>query len=145
MDYILTSENFDSSVNALNRPYIIKFGSETCGPCQTMKPVLEKFRESYPEIKLFEVDTDQSPELASHFEIRSVPTIHICEGREILYSFYGVTPFRDLEFVITNIDQPYFREHGQFEVEKQNKSYSFEILIILLLVIFIGAFIFLSL
>ena len=144
MDYLLTSENFENSVNTINGPYIIKFGSKTCGPCNTMAPVLEKFREINPQVKLFEIDTDQSPELASHFEIRSVPTIHICEGREILYSFHGLTPLRDIEYVINNINDPHFREHGEFNMQQVKKTYYFEAGILILFCIFLASFIYLS-
>lgn len=142
MEKQLTLENFDALISAQVRPYAIRFGSKTCGPCNTMVPVLEKVRQTNPNFTIFEVDTDEEPELASHFGIRSVPTVHICEEREILYSFHGVTPFRDIQFVINNIDDPYFREHGHFKSSEEKKSYTFEFIVLALIIIFGFLFIF---
>lgn len=142
MENQLTLENFDALISAQTRPYGIRFGSKTCGPCNTMIPVIEKVRQTNPNFNFFEVDTDEDPELASHFGIRSVPTIHICEEREILYSFHGITPFRDIQYLIDNINDPYFRTHGSFQVKDQKKSYTFEIIVIALIAIFASLFIF---
>jgi thioredoxin 1 len=125
----VSSTEFDLEIAKSNSPYLLKFGSKTCGPCNIMKPVLEKLTQENPDFKIFDIDTDESPELASHFEIRSVPTMHFCEGREIIYSTYGVTPYKDLQFVVDNINDPYLRLHGQFNVE-QKKSHFTAILII---------------
>lgn len=123
----LTSENFESTLNTVNGAYLIKFGSKTCGPCNTMAPVLEKLQVENSEFKIFEIDTNESPELAGHFQIRSVPTMHFCEGREILYTCNGITPFKDLQYIINNLDDPTFRESGEFKVEK-SKNYFYPIL-----------------
>jgi thioredoxin 1 len=137
----LNSENFEYVAQTEKSLYIIKFGSQTCGPCHTMKPVLDKLAEENPGVSIYDVDTGEAPELAEHFGIRAVPTIHYCENREILYSFHGVTPLRDMQYVINNIDDPHFRETGEFKTEAQKKSYTFEIAVGAALLLFIGAFI----
>ncbi|OUR97128.1 hypothetical protein A9Q84_12425 [Halobacteriovorax marinus] len=124
----LTDDNFESVINAQNGPFFIKFGSTSCGPCNTMAPVLEKLSFENPSFPMFEVDTNLSPDIAAHFEIKSVPTMHFCEDREVFFTSVGITPFRDLQFVINNIDDVYMREHGHFKVE-QKKSYFAPILI----------------
>lgn len=134
----ISTENFDEVINTQTNPYFLKFGSKTCGPCNTMKPVLEALAKNNPNYKVFEIDTDESADLAQKFEIRAVPTIHICEGREILYSFYGLTPLRDLEYAITNIQDPYFREHGEFQIKhitNKSKNYTFEFIVFGLIVV----------
>lgn len=137
----LTNENFEEVAQSQKDLYIIKFGSKTCGPCNTMKPVLDALVQNNPETAIFEVDTDESPELAAHFGIRAVPTIHYCENREILYSFHGVTPLRDLQYVIDNKDDAHFRETGEFQKEDQNKDHTFGIIIAAVLTLVVGAFI----
>jgi len=111
----LTTENLDKTAKKEKGLFIIKFSSKTCGPCKTMAPILEAFHKDHSSISIYEVDVDTSYELAGHFEIRSVPTTLICKGREIIYQFTGVTPKGDIEYVINNIDDPYFKEHGEFE------------------------------
>ncbi|MDD0853404.1 thioredoxin family protein [Halobacteriovorax sp. GB3] len=143
MDHQLTLENFEATVQAQQRPYVIQFFSTTCGPCQTMKPVIEKLRAENDSLNVFTVNTNEEPEISAHFGIRSVPTIHVCEGREILYSFHGVTPFRDLQFVLENIDDIHFRTTGEFKRDNEKKDYTFSLIVIGLLAIFIGLFVFL--
>ncbi len=141
----INSENFEYAIQSENGPYIIKFGSQSCGPCHTMKPVLDTLAQNNPSVSVYEVDTDESPELAGHFEIRSVPTMHYCEGREILFSQYGVTPLRDMQYVIDNFNDEYFRANGEFQIEKTKKNYTFEILIGVVLLGVVLAFSFASL
>jgi len=124
-------------------PYILKFSSPTCAPCNNMKPVMEAFEKEKPEFTVYEIDTQESPEIAAYFNIRSVPTIHVCEKRDILYSFHGTTPLRDLLYVVNNLDDKTFRETGSFSTEEVKKSYTFEIVIGLMVVAFAMLFIFL--
>jgi thioredoxin 1 len=141
----LTSQNFNSVDQIKNRPYMIKFSSPTCGPCNTMKPVLEALDQNNPDFQIFEVDTSVSPELAAHFGIRGVPTMLFCENREVLYSFTGVTPLRDMQYVIENINDEYFRETGQFKAGEGKKDNSFNLIIAGIIALFIGVLVFLSL
>lgn len=140
----ITTENFDSIINTQTRPYFLKFGSKTCGPCNTMKPVLEALARNNQDNSVFEIDTDDSSELAEKFEIRAVPTIHLCEGREILYSFHGLTPLRDLEYALQNINDPYFRENGEFKIKEEltnhTTDHTFNIVVIILVLFFTAAY-----
>jgi thioredoxin 1 len=137
----LNADSFDTTVNTTSGPYLLKFGSTTCGPCQMMIPVLEKLSQTNPEFPIYDIDTNESPELASHFNIRSVPTMHFCEGRDIIMTLNGLTPFRDLEYIIENIDDPHLREYGEFKkVEKKDyfiPALVVGIILFILLLIFI--------
>lgn len=134
----LNAENFESIVNKEKGLFVIKFFSPTCGPCKTMTPVFEKLALSKDneDIGFYEVDTMESPELAAHFNVRGVPYMVFCENREVLYEFTGLTPLGNLQYVINNINDPYFREHGQFKQQQgPKKTWIFEISIA---VIFLG-------
>ena len=102
----------------------------------------EAFQKEKPDFSVYEIDTQESPEIAAYFNIRSVPTIHICEKRDILYSFHGVTPLRDLVYVIDHLNDKTFRETGSFAQEKTQKSYVFEIAIGTILTAFALLYIF---
>lgn len=118
----LTSENLYKIAKKEKLPYFIKFSSSSCAPCQAMKPVFKAFEVENPSISVYEVDINKHPDLAGHFGIRSVPTTLVCEKREILYTFNGTTPKGDLQFVIDNINDPHFREHGAFNVDKKSTN-----------------------
>jgi thioredoxin 1 len=136
----LNTENFESSVSKQTGLFVIKFSSPTCGPCSTMKPVFERLAEQNPSITVYEVDTMESPELAGHFGVRGVPYVTFCEGREVLYTFTGVTPLGNLQYVINNIDDPYFRENGKFQTEQTKSSPWFALSIVATVAFFIAVF-----
>lgn len=134
-------ENFEDIVSAEKGIFVIKFFSPTCGPCHTMTPVFKALDKNNPELNVYEVDTSASPELAAHFGVRGVPFVTFCENREVLYEFVGVRPLADLQYVVDNINDPYFREHGQFKpAQEQQKSWWFEITIGVSIVVILLAF-----
>jgi len=135
----LVIENFDQEINQVSGPYLIKFFSPTCGPCHTMKPVFEAFEQQRTDFKVFEVDTMASPEIADMFNVRGVPFSAFCEGREIIYTFTGVTKLAELLYVAENINDPHMRETGEFNIQKSEKSsfYLWSILGVVLLYILI--------
>jgi thioredoxin 1 len=139
----LHTENFEDTISQEEGVFAIKFFSPTCGPCQTMVSVFEALDENNPKLNVYEVDTMVSPELASHFGVRGVPFTVFCENRLVLYEFTGVTPLRDLQYVVDNIDDPHFRETGQFKTKETKKTWWFEITISCIVMIFLSALIFL--
>ncbi|MCP4915029.1 MAG: thioredoxin family protein [Oligoflexia bacterium] len=138
----INSENFESIVNQENGLFVIKFFSPTCGPCHTMTPVFEALDQNNPQINVYEIDTSESPELAAHFGVRGVPYVAYCEQREVLYHFTGVTALGTLQYVIDNINDPYFRENGEFKKPEVKKSWAFELSIAALILFFTLAIIF---
>lgn len=57
-------------------PLLVKFGAVWCGPCKTMKPILEDIAVSWEgDIDLWEIDCDEDPETANQWKVRSIPTL----------------------------------------------------------------------
>lgn len=57
-------------------PAIIDFYADWCGPCKALSPILEEIAQDYSgQVKVYKVDTDASPELASLFEVRGIPSL----------------------------------------------------------------------
>jgi thioredoxin 1 len=139
----INGENFDQLVNQEKGLFVIKFFSPTCGPCKTMDPVFKALNENNSDVNVYEIDTMESPELAAHFGVKGVPYVTFCENREVLYSFTGVTPLADLQFVVDNINDAYFRTHGEFRKEEGAQSKKFEVFVLLLILTFVLLFIFL--
>lgn len=81
----ITKENFQSTYEG-NDIVILDFWAEWCGPCKSFGPVYERVSEKYPNIVFGKIDTEAQPELAAHFEIRSIPTIMVIrEGIELFF------------------------------------------------------------
>ncbi len=57
------------------KPAIIDFYADWCGPCKMVAPVLEELSEEHPDIIIYKVDTEVEQELASVFRIRSIPSL----------------------------------------------------------------------
>lgn len=79
---ILNNETFDEYINKEER-VIINFSAEWCGPCRMLKPMLERVSENYKG-RLAKIDVDQSPEIASKYGIRGIPSFLIFEKGELV-------------------------------------------------------------
>ncbi len=96
----VTVTNFeDDVVDASNdKPVLIDFFAQWCGPCQMLKPMLERLVQEYDFI-LAKVDIDQSPDLANAYGVEGVPDVRIVQNGEMKPGFVGVLPepkLRDL-------------------------------------------------
>lgn len=81
----ITKENFQDTYEK-NDIVIVDFWADWCGPCKAFAPVYERVSEKFPNIVFGKVDTEAQPELAGHFEVRSIPTILVIrEGIELFY------------------------------------------------------------
>lgn len=69
----ITNENFESVIND-NKSVMIKVGAEWCGPCRTMKPIIEALTEEYKgRVVICEADADECTEIVDKFKIRGIP------------------------------------------------------------------------
>lgn len=84
----LTSKNFETEVMESEIPVLIDFWASWCGPCKAMLPVIERIaNENVGKIKVCKVNVDEESELASKFDIMSIPTfVAIKEGNVIATS-----------------------------------------------------------
>jgi thioredoxin 1 len=100
----LTKENFEQVVTS-NPTVIVDFWAPWCGPCKGFAPVFDRVSESNPDIVFAKVNTDDEQEIASHFQIRSIPTLMVFREQIIVFSQPGALPQSALEQVITKAKQ----------------------------------------
>ena len=108
----LTAENFKSTITN-NSIVIIDFWAEWCGPCKRFAPIFEESSEKHKDVCFGKVNTEEQQALASHFGIRSIPTIIIFREQLGIYSQPGALPpqaLDDLLSEIKNIDMDAFRK-----------------------------------
>lgn len=81
----VTDSDFDDVVLRSQRPVVVDFWAPWCGPCRMMAPVLDRAAaERATLLRVAKVNTDEQPQLAARFGIRSIPTLILFrEGREV--------------------------------------------------------------
>ena len=90
-----TAATFEDTVirKSLETPVLVDFWATWCGPCKTLGPVLEKLAADYNgAFELAKVDVDAEQELAAAFQIRSVPTVMLVKGGQLVDGFPGALP-----------------------------------------------------
>jgi len=95
----VTAEKFNDLVSN-NDFVIVDFWAPWCGPCKGFAPVYEELSEKYPDIVFAKVNTEEEQQLASEFQIRSIPTLMIFREQVILYAQPGALQGSQLEQVI---------------------------------------------
>tara|TARA_B100000945_G_C19983070_1_gene413035 strand:+ start:116 stop:439 length:324 start_codon:yes stop_codon:yes gene_type:complete len=74
----LNDSNFESEVVKSDKPVLVDFWAEWCGPCKMIAPSVEKISEEYADkLKVGKLDVDSNPNISSTFGIRSIPTLLI--------------------------------------------------------------------
>jgi len=96
----LTKDNFEQVVTS-NGTVIIDYWAPWCGPCRMIAPVIDELAKDYAgKITCCKVNTDESPNVASTYGIRSIPTVLIFKGGEKKESVIGAVPKSTLTTLI---------------------------------------------
>jgi thioredoxin 1 len=96
----LTSTNFDRSISG-GRPVFVDFWAEWCGPCKSMEPVVEKLARQYAgRITFGKLNVDEEPDIATRFDVFSIPTFMIFRSGKPLDAVIGAVGPSALEKAI---------------------------------------------
>ena len=93
-------ESFSDIIKG-DKPVLVDFHAEWCGPCKMMKPILEELRKLMGDsIRILKIDVDKNANLASSLNVSGVPTLILYKRGKIIWRQSGVVQARELQNII---------------------------------------------
>ena len=94
----VSDSNFEQEVIQASKPVLVDFWAPWCGPCRMVAPIVEELAEEYEgKVDFVKLNTDDNPDTASKYGIRSIPTLLVFKGGEAVGQIVGFRPKSDLK------------------------------------------------
>ena len=95
--------NFQDII-ASEKPVLVDFSAEWCGPCKMMPPILKEVKNKLGDgVTILKLDIDRNPAVASAYQIQSVPTLMVFRNGQIKWRQSGVIPAAQIQAVMEGI------------------------------------------
>jgi len=93
-----TDADFKETVLSSDKPVLVQFWADWCGPCKQLSPVLDKLAGEYSDkIDFVKINTDQNAETTRAYNVMSLPTMNVYKDGEVVKQIIGAKPKRALE------------------------------------------------
>jgi thioredoxin 1 len=94
----VTDANFATEVLGSEKPIMVDFWAEWCGPCRAVSPILDQIASEHSDkIDIVKLDVDANPETAMKYQITSIPAMKVFRGGEVVKTIIGAKPKPALE------------------------------------------------
>lgn len=98
----LTTANFEEEVFRSEKPVLVDFFAEWCGPCKVLSPVIDGLADEVKEVKIAKINVDEQPKLAEKYKIMTVPTLVLLDHGKVISQSSGVRPKEEILNMIKN-------------------------------------------
>ena len=93
-----TDDNFDTEVISSDKPVLVDFWAEWCGPCKALAPIIDEIAtDNDGKVKVGKIDTDANRDVSVRFSISAIPTVMLFHKGEVVDKFVGLRAKKDLQ------------------------------------------------
>lgn len=88
----LTAQNFEQEVMKSDKPVLVDFYADWCGPCKTMSPIVEEISKEKTDAKVCKLNIDEEMEIAQKYGVMSIPTFIVFKDGQVIKKDMGAKP-----------------------------------------------------